>query len=537
MTEIHCQLFGEEETTGWPRNFVAPENVQVEVMVVLEKIKIDTPDQTASIKWWLRQSWKDPRLAWDPETYRYGKEGRTGTVQQISRPAGRDGGVWIPDLTLWESNDQGTSVSNNYQSSTLQISHDGSVYWSNPQQVHIDMVPHMKLHKFPFDEQTVIFTLGSWSNAVSDQNTTFWSGETTKGDNFIVLMSWDNNNSLDAYSRKFDDEGESMEEWSIRGLSGKRFLDKYDCCPDSFVRLEGRIELRREPHFYLKFGVLPQILITALGFMCGALRGYTVEAASFIAGTGFTIVLALVAHGVFFVGFLPVLRQVSFIEVAFLFSLFSSIFGTCWTLYLLKKIENFEQRFHAKEQAEHLQEFLRRNACERQEVRVFFLLDQWFLPALWGLYVLGLMIAALAIGANLWTDLFTECLIIIFLTIVIICLSWYDMEKSTHIENRPHSDYIAYRRSKGRGGFGDRLTRLRSSFFRQVLKWRRKKELSSPADSRQDVRRTNNMAAPVQASVMETDPRMDMWPSHTHVNLVHGNLVQFSPTAGHTSNV
>ena len=65
------------------------------VQVVIEKINIDTPSQMATIKWWLRQEWKDPRLAWDLETYRYGKEGQTGTVQHIFRSAGRDGGLWI----------------------------------------------------------------------------------------------------------------------------------------------------------------------------------------------------------------------------------------------------------------------------------------------------------------------------------------------------------------------------------------------------------------------------------------------------------
>jgi hypothetical protein len=58
----------------------------------------------------------------------------------------------------------------------LQINHDGSVLWTIPQQVHINLVPRMDLDHFPFDKQVVRFTLGPWINRVSNQNTTFMGG-------------------------------------------------------------------------------------------------------------------------------------------------------------------------------------------------------------------------------------------------------------------------------------------------------------------------------------------------------------------------
>ena len=75
---------------------------RVDVSVLVEKIKIDTVNQVATIKWWLRQNWRDPRLAWDPADYTYGKSEQTGVVNVINRRAGPEaGGTWVPDMVLW----------------------------------------------------------------------------------------------------------------------------------------------------------------------------------------------------------------------------------------------------------------------------------------------------------------------------------------------------------------------------------------------------------------------------------------------------
>ena len=538
VTAIHCQLFGEEERwTVWPRVFAPPDGVQVGVMVMIEKITIDTPAQTATIKWWLRQNWKDPRLAWDLETYRYGKDGQTGTVQQIYRPGGRTGGTWVPDLMLWESHFEGASSNANLDEATMmKISHDGSVFWSIPQQVIINMVPRMILNNFPFDKQTVKFTIGPWIRSVVDQNTTFPGNDP---DEFIKLLGQEGaNDEGSTYDDIHTNQYIATEEWSFVEKTAVRRLEKFPCCKEEYATLVGKVVLRRESHFYVKFGVLPQILMTGLGYMCGALRGYTVSAVSFIAGTGFTIALALVAHGVFFVPFIPVLRSTSFNEFVFLYSLIFSVCGTFWTLYLLKKVEHFEEHFDAAEQAELQRDprkFLRRNAWERQEVRFFFWLDQWLIPSLWLAYVLGMIIAAAVLGANLWIEFSIEIVVMLLISMLVIFASWYDMEKSSDMKNLPHSDYIAYRRSKGRGGFGDGLTRLRRSVFGRILKCFRAdeaKELSAPADSRQDVLQTNNAAAHDHAPAIATNPKMAMG-----LRLAHSDLVQLAPTAGYAGHI
>lgn len=75
--------------------------VRVDISVLVEKIKIDTVSQVATIKWWLRQSWKDQRLAWNTAAYTYGKGDQTGFVGSVNRRPGPEGGTWTPDLVLW----------------------------------------------------------------------------------------------------------------------------------------------------------------------------------------------------------------------------------------------------------------------------------------------------------------------------------------------------------------------------------------------------------------------------------------------------
>ena len=78
---VHCHLFGEDERfTTWAKTSVSPSltsadgstiPVLVEIQVSVEKVKIDTRAQVATVKWWLRQTWTDPRNAWNASDFTY----------------------------------------------------------------------------------------------------------------------------------------------------------------------------------------------------------------------------------------------------------------------------------------------------------------------------------------------------------------------------------------------------------------------------------------------------------------------------------
>jgi len=143
-------------------------------MAVVQMIKDGPSDtiatgQVATIKWWLRQSWEDSRLRWDPDKYAYSSGNGTATVDSISRPPGSFGGVWIPDMVsghrrsrkestppmpsqrhsdtaehvqmLWESKFDGKQQTAGLDEPTrVEIGWSGWVFWSIPQLVHLNMV-------------------------------------------------------------------------------------------------------------------------------------------------------------------------------------------------------------------------------------------------------------------------------------------------------------------------------------------------------------------------------------------------------------
>mmetsp|Transcript_8725 Transcript_8725/g.13859 ORF Transcript_8725/g.13859 Transcript_8725/m.13859 type:complete len:107 (+) Transcript_8725:64-384(+) len=47
---------------------------QTDISATRTKIKIETREQVATVKWWLRQSWKDERLVWNTSAYTFGKK-------------------------------------------------------------------------------------------------------------------------------------------------------------------------------------------------------------------------------------------------------------------------------------------------------------------------------------------------------------------------------------------------------------------------------------------------------------------------------
>ncbi|MGB1599386.1 MAG: hypothetical protein ACPIOQ_41945, partial [Promethearchaeia archaeon] len=218
-----------------------------------------------------------------------------------------------------------------------------------PQQVHFNMVPRMDMSKFPFDSQDVTFTLGPWTNSIETLNTSFYlNSEGTDDPKQFIEMQGDTSQLDSTGSSQFLDSTYTQrkvldfiatEEWQYKSISAIRHEDSFPCCPYKFVTLQGIISLRRYSNFYVKFGVLPQILMTCFGLVAAAFRGHRTGNVTFIAGTGFTVALALMAHAVFFVDKLPVQRGTSFMEFSFLWSFCLALCASCVSIYLYKKTE------------------------------------------------------------------------------------------------------------------------------------------------------------------------------------------------------
>ena len=83
------------------------------------------------------------------------------------------------------------------------------------------------------------------------------------------------------------------EEWSFVKTTVTRNVDKFPCCEAPYVTIVGNIVLRREPRYYLRYGVLPEMVMTLIGLVAHAFRGHTASSVTFICGTGFTVILTL----------------------------------------------------------------------------------------------------------------------------------------------------------------------------------------------------------------------------------------------------
>lgn len=174
------------------------------------------------------------------------------------------------------------------------------------------------------------------------QNTTFPEDKPTE---FVKLLGVDKYGDGSSFDEKRRGEAHfiATEEWKFMGASAQRTLEQFPCCTERYAILAGTINLRRASRYYVKFGVLPQILMTMTGLVAHAFTGHRASSVAFIAGTGFTVALALTAHAVFFIDKLPVVRSQTFMEFVFVWSFTLSLCATCFSLYLYKKTEIYEE--------------------------------------------------------------------------------------------------------------------------------------------------------------------------------------------------
>lgn len=98
---------------------------------------------------WMRFSWKDPGLTWDPQEF--------GNVTQMHFNCHE---VWKPDIYLYNSADE-ASV-NHYGETHVLVEYDGSVLWVPPG--HFKAFCRLNLRSWPFDTQQCNLKFGSWTS-------------------------------------------------------------------------------------------------------------------------------------------------------------------------------------------------------------------------------------------------------------------------------------------------------------------------------------------------------------------------------------
>ncbi|KAL5004479.1 hypothetical protein ScPMuIL_017935 [Solemya velum] len=100
-------------------------------------LDLDEPNQLIKLSLWIRMSWSDCRLTWNPSDY----DGLESFVSKADR-------IWIPDLALYDSMEQEIAQ---IEGSNAKISSDGKVQFNFPATTEIRCKVDVKL--FPFDRQ------------------------------------------------------------------------------------------------------------------------------------------------------------------------------------------------------------------------------------------------------------------------------------------------------------------------------------------------------------------------------------------------
>lgn len=248
--------------------------VTVKVQVFVERIQIDSQGQEATLKWWLRQTWKDERLAWNVSHYQYPDEdGNAVGITKITR----GDGFWKPDTVVFESRAHFQMNAFGSDRFLAEIDSEGGIFFSQPQEVTVHMSPRMNMSSFPFDYENVTFSIGSWSSTTEQIDYQFFDN------GFIALPGFDclykapprsndvqNNPWGSGLACKFDgstSEAKSdvnsprwftlSEEWDLRAINQLRMEKIYVETTEAnavagYAELNGKIALRR--HSEVKLG-------------------------------------------------------------------------------------------------------------------------------------------------------------------------------------------------------------------------------------------------------------------------------------------
>uniref|UniRef100_A0A183BMZ5 Neur_chan_LBD domain-containing protein n=1 Tax=Globodera pallida TaxID=36090 RepID=A0A183BMZ5_GLOPA len=188
------------------------EAVSVHLGMDLQQIiDIDEKAQIMQTNIWLRMSWVDIYLTWDPAEY--------GGIREVRLPMTS---IWKPDVLV-----------------NAIVMFNGSVTWIPP--AIIRSLCHIDVTSFPFDDQTCIMKFGSWT----------YSGF------FIDLFN--RSVSLDPYTPNG--------EWHLLSASSVRNYLFYECCPEPYVDVTFHISVRRRTLYYGINLVLPSLLISSLALL------------------------------------------------------------------------------------------------------------------------------------------------------------------------------------------------------------------------------------------------------------------------------
>ena len=267
---------------------------------------VHAADGRMTLKVWLRMSWVDERLSWDPAEW--------GGVDQLqfmgsSLPAGAEvTEIWLPDIQPYNAY---TGIHASLDPVHAMVSSSGSVFYSRPGMLDI-MCKFSGLAAFPYDTLKCALEFGGWAMSAYHQ------GIRLMGEGF-------------SFSSQEATAGSSYQEYSIQKIECEMNTYFYPCCADEpWPVATYRVFLNRSSYYYTMLIVVPSILITLMSFAVF----YTQPEACDALAYGITVVLASELMKIVLVEVLPVCGETVWIELFSQVNSFFCVFALTRTLTL-----------------------------------------------------------------------------------------------------------------------------------------------------------------------------------------------------------
>jgi len=193
--------------------------------------KLNDKEQILTSNIWVRQTWKNEYLTWDPKQFNGLKAINVDPLR-----------IWVPDITLYNNAVKGKYSGSLYNFKTkVQLFHDGTNKWYSPATINSGC--DIEITWFPFDYQKCFLTFGSWA----------YHG-------FDVDLRPD----LPTADLEFYDENNEFE---LIAAPSDRMVNTFPCCPQPYPLITYMIVIKRKPGFHFFHIIIPSLSMTFISLL------------------------------------------------------------------------------------------------------------------------------------------------------------------------------------------------------------------------------------------------------------------------------
>uniref|UniRef100_A0A5K3EM91 Neur_chan_LBD domain-containing protein n=1 Tax=Mesocestoides corti TaxID=53468 RepID=A0A5K3EM91_MESCO len=211
-------------------------------LAMIQIVQLDEKYQRLKSNVWLRMSWHDYRLAWDPSEF--------AGIQSINIAAHK---LWKPDIVVLNN------VDGEFEARwkpNMILHSNGDVLWIPPAIFKTSCAIDVRF--FPFDQQTCHMDLGSWTYTNNQVEIKFYNNQTT-----IDLSDYVANGGWDFLEGPGYLHFHAPPRYEDLQLTHNVRYGRASNRPIS-ARVTFKIVLRRKPLFYITNLIIPCILIVLL---------------------------------------------------------------------------------------------------------------------------------------------------------------------------------------------------------------------------------------------------------------------------------